>query len=719
MSKQYPGGILSKTPVTPSGPYINSTASGIWTLEDQVYWQKLGQWPNPANPAPDAQFNYVTMLLHGDGTNGAQNNTFIDSSTNNFTITRNGNTTQGSFSPYGSYCGGYFDPATTGISIVVDDSLSTNPYRLACSGTNYTIEFWVFRLPRVATYQCMHSAAGDANNFVIDSSDNLGVTSNGGTTMFTVAANTYIPVNTWTYVTLVCENTTWSLYFNGTLYGTYSGASKTYGGGGSGGIQTGGRNDMNGCGYISNFRVSSVARYSGSAFTVPTAPLAADGNTALFLCSLNRFIDASQYNSTYTITFNSTPSIQRFNSFGAGSTAYSTSVIGGSGYFDGTGDYLTTTMTGGLGSGDFTVELWVYATSIYNYITWFATTRNSTGFSCGTDANGALVWVNGVGSVTRKWDGATTAGNVIRVNSWNHVAFVRSSNLMRVYLNGVATVTTTSASSVSDSANYSNTNLSIGSLVSGGGEFPTGYLCDGRITTSALYTTTFTPPTAPLTAVSGVRLLNNYTNGAIFDNAMMNDLETVGNAQISTSVKKYGTGSLYFDGTGDYLTAPSNPAYNLGSGNFTIEFWVYPNTISIPNPDNESWLVARTDYTANTGWSVFQANQQIRFRVGNTGGTIATGNIITATTWQHIAVVRSGSTVSIYVDGTSRASGTNSSFTDASTVLVVGGITSTTGWNGDKPLNGYIDDLRITKGYARYTTTFTPPTAAFPNTGPY
>jgi hypothetical protein len=174
---------------------------------------------------------------------------------------------------------------------------------------------------------------------------------------------------------------------------------------------------------------------------------------------------------------------------------------------------------------------------------------------------------------------------------------------------------------------------------------------------------------------------------------------------------------MYFDGNGDYLTAPSNPAYNLGSGNFTIEFWVYPNTISIPNPDNESWLVARTDYTANTGWSVFQANQQIRFRVGNTGGTIATGNVITATTWQHIAVVRSGSTVSIYVDGTSQASGTNASFTDASTVLVVGGITSTTGWNGDKPLNGYIDDLRITKGVARYTANFTAPTTAFADKG--
>jgi hypothetical protein len=54
----------------------------------------------------DPFFNQTTLLLHGDGTNGAQNNTFLDSSTNNFTITRNGNTTQGTFSPFSLAAGG-------------------------------------------------------------------------------------------------------------------------------------------------------------------------------------------------------------------------------------------------------------------------------------------------------------------------------------------------------------------------------------------------------------------------------------------------------------------------------------------------------------------------------------------------------------------------------------------------------------------------------------
>jgi hypothetical protein len=710
MSKQYPGGILSKTPVTPSGPYINSTASGIWTLEDQVYWQKLGQWPNPANPAPDAQFNYVTMLLQGDGTNGAQNNTFLDSSTNNFTITRNGNTTQGSFSPYGSYWGGYFDPATTGISIVVDDSLSTNPYRLACSGTNYTIEFWVFRRPRVATYQCMHSASGDANNFIIDSSDNLGVTSNGGTTMFTVAANTYIPVNTWTYVTLVCENTTWSLYFNGTLYGTYSGASKTYGGGGSGGIQTGGRNDMNGCGYMSNFRVSSVARYSGSAFTVPTAPLAADGNTALFLCSLNRFIDASQYNSTYTITFNSTPSIQRFNSFGAGSTAYSTSVIGGSGYFDGTTDYLTTPMSTPLtlGAGDFTIECWLYGTFVGEQrpLSCLESTLNYYIYA---------IYLSGTELRFYAGDGTSyaiqmTAAGAMKPSAWNHVAVVRSGSTATMYVNGVSVATDASASVTLPAA---GTALWFGGEAYGGGyNFFNGYMTDARIVKgTAVYTAAFTPPTAPLTAITNTSILLNYTNGAIFDNAMQNDLETVGNAQISTSVKKFGTGSLAFDGTGDYLIGAPNLTGVFNTGNFTIEAWVYTTASS------GTQCVFDTRYTDSSTAGCFFGLYSSNALLFYTSASVLTGGTLSTNTWYHIAAVRSGTTVTLYLNGTSVASGTRSNSFTQNNVLIGSspGVTGST----INAFFGYIDGLRVTNGYARYTSNFSVPTAAFPNTGPY
>ena len=86
----------------------------------------------------DPQFNYVTMLLHGDGTNGAQNNTFVDSSTNNFTITRNGTPTQGIFSPYGTLWSNFFNGSSDWVRFSYSSSL------IPASGTDFTAECWVY-----------------------------------------------------------------------------------------------------------------------------------------------------------------------------------------------------------------------------------------------------------------------------------------------------------------------------------------------------------------------------------------------------------------------------------------------------------------------------------------------------------------------------------------------------------------------------------------------
>ena len=135
MSFTYPAGILSKTPVTPAGPYAEGAASGVWKLNEVAYWVKQGLWPQAGNPTPnDPYFQYVTSLLHGDGTNGGQNNTFLDSSSNAFSITRNGNTTQGSFSPYGSNWGNYFGGGSTYLT-VPNNAAYTFP-------GDFTIEIW-------------------------------------------------------------------------------------------------------------------------------------------------------------------------------------------------------------------------------------------------------------------------------------------------------------------------------------------------------------------------------------------------------------------------------------------------------------------------------------------------------------------------------------------------------------------------------------------------
>ena len=75
MSDRYPGGLITKTPVVPAGPYQDGAAPGIWTLEQQAYYAAQGLWPIAGNTDPgDPYYKYVTMLLTGNGTNGAQNN---------------------------------------------------------------------------------------------------------------------------------------------------------------------------------------------------------------------------------------------------------------------------------------------------------------------------------------------------------------------------------------------------------------------------------------------------------------------------------------------------------------------------------------------------------------------------------------------------------------------------------------------------------------------
>jgi hypothetical protein len=212
-----------------------------------------------------------------------------------------------------------------------------------------------------------------------------------------------------------------------------------------------------------------------------------------------------------------------------------------------------------------------------------------------------------------------------------------------------------------------------------------------------------------LTAISGTSLLTNFTNGAIYDNAMMNDLETVGNAQISTSVVKYGTGSIAFDGIGDTLkiTPDVNVSMNFGTGPFTFECWVYRSSAS------GQIGIADFGVSSANGWALYDEGSggNMQFRIADVDRIAVSP--IPATTWTHVAVVRVGTTVTLYVNGTSAGS-----YASASTNLIYSGIKYIGSLGGSSNMNGYIDDLRITKGYARYTANFTPPTAAFPNTGP-
>jgi hypothetical protein len=506
--------------------------------------------------------------------------------------------------------------------------------------------------------------------------------------------------NRWQHVAFVRSGSTMTFYIDGVAGGTATISGTQTGTATTNPIWIGSKdNGLAGygtAGYISNLRiVNGSPVYTTGNFTPSTTPLPDITNTVLLTCQSNRFLDTNTQVAAKTVTPSGTVSIQAFSPF-APSAAYSPSVNGGSGYFDGSGDYLTIAAGSGAvdyGTGDFNFEAWVYITG--------AATRQT--------IIASRFWLE-VGPTTMQLTAAGVAtlyaltGLSNIQSSWAHIAVSRESGTLRSFRNGVLVSTLTS-----NTTNFDTTGGTIG-IESGSLINPlTGYISNLRsVKGSAVYTAAFTPPTAPLTAITNTSLLTNFTNAGIFDNTGKNNLETVGDAQIDTTVKKYGTGSMEFDGTGDWLRLPASPDLNMSTGAATVECWLYITAaiqdyrmIVSDAANGQNYIALR---------SLSSIGTQIEITVNNTAFRIELSGAISQNTWHHLAVVRSGNTFTAYVDGASLGTGSSS----ASWNLGNGG-TFIGRWGGATAYEwpGYIDDLRITKGIARYTANFTPPTAAF------
>jgi hypothetical protein len=628
-------------------------------------------------------------------------NRFVDDSPNNFTLTRTGDVRVQNFAPFRAVTqtpntySAFFDGAGDYLSVPDSDAFSLG-------SSNFTMECWIHPTATNANFPTIAAQYGGSFFWSLDTLSIVFYLYSPGATLLSVS--NAVVLNTWSHHAVVRNANTLTYYINGTsvatiaFTGSVTDSTKLLTIGNSG--EGAGYTSYPFTGYISNFRlVKGTAVYTAN-FTPSTQPLTAIANTSLLTCQNPTFVDNSTNRFAVTAVGNSQPSMVNPLGFTFASGGYSAVNHSGSIYFDGSGDFLTLPANNSFatGTGDFTIEGWIYVTDL-SAIRCICGTRTTpdttTGWNLAVLTNGSMQIYDNTGYA------ATGAGSVV-VNTWCHFAFVRQSNVFYSYING------TQRASTANTRNWTQNTFWIGA--NGGSTEPfAGYMSDIRfVKGQARYTSSFAPPIAPVQPVQNTVLLVNGTSAAITDATTKNVLETVGDVRVSTAVSKFGGSSMNFDGAGDVLKSVPSITNVLSSGNFTIEFWLYPtNTSSAYRA-----LVSSENYPGTAGgWSLYQNGTSIEFWITSVGSaTINAISAIAAGTWQHLALSRSSGTLRLFVNGTSVGSVSNStSFTGQQ--IWIGDNNSSGG--GLYFYNGYMQDLRITTGAARYTANFTPPATPF------
>lgn len=195
-------------------------------------------------------------------------------------------------------------------------------------------------------------------------------------------------------------------------------------------------------------------------------------------------------------------------------------------------------------------------------------------------------------------------------------------------------------------------------------------------------------------------------------------VSAIANAQVDTVEKKFGSGSALFDGTGDYLEVPDSPDWDYVNGDFTLDFWV--NLHSKTGGDLNNWpgFISQNEAGTHSVRFAMYPTDILYFYVVNNSTILwyfQTPFNATLDTWYHVAVVRSGSTPYIFIDGVSQSLTINTPLSETpmpalAAPLQIGGAVM----GVDKYLvNGWMDEVRVSKGVARWTSNFTPPTTEY------
>jgi len=617
---------------------------------------------------------YTTLLVTATSISG--NTNITDSSTNNHTITVNGNAYAGTFSPYrhGGYST-YFDG--NGDYINVGSAIVPTAY-----DTDYTIEMWIYPTTTGSREDIFNQYAASASGRMainINTDATISFFQNGLSPAETKSSA--ISANNWYHLAVVNSSGTRSFYVNGSLIGTATGTVSMY----SGNTEIGRLGDVGSnyfTGYITDVRVVNGTAVYTSSFTPPTGRLTAVANTSLLTCHLPYIADGSS--SPQSITLYGNPSTKPFAPFD--NLEYATTDHGGSVYFGASSSYLyAPTGEVALGSGDFTAEVWLYPNSVQsgiyggNIMDWRSGGNAYANIPTWSLTNGiAMEWRHNAGA-----SALISASSNLTYNAWNHCVVERSGTTITMYLNGKSVGSVTN--------NSDNLTVQRFRINDSQGSYSTfGYFSDTRITIgSAVYGSEFTPPTAPLSSTGSVLHVKG-TDASIIDKSQASNLKLVGNTTGSTAQAKFAnTKSMYFDGTGDSVFVPYESIPSFGIIEFTIEGWIYMNNLTGHQLIVDKWVSGNSQgfqfYYRSTGTSLtFYAGNAIVVQDPS-------GSTISAQTWHHVAVTRdSGANVRLYVDGLKKAQSFSPVSLDNTLPLRLGASATSTNY-----FNGYMQDVKL------------------------
>jgi hypothetical protein len=639
----------------------------------------------------DANASSLVLAIPMDGANNGT--TFTDESANikgsgsAKSITRNGDTktvtTVSKF--YGS--SGYFDGSGDTLSCADSDDWYF-------SSGNSTAECWVY--PTASPNQPILMGQWDgvgggtglswAMMLSNDSNRYLRalISSTGSGVDFDLVSSTSLGLNQWNHCAFVRNGSTFTLYLNGVSVASTTNSNALFNATNSLtiGASSNGSQPFNG--YLQDLRIyKGLAKYTSN------------------------FIPFGNPNTTPTGAF----------------PIYNTKDVGGSLTFNGSNQFVSNTLPnlGISGNAAITLSCWFYTSA-----SSFATLLSYGGGAAAGDTFSLIVDANGVISVHfNGGNGTLSSSNVFLPNTWNNFTATKTpgaaNTTTKLYLNGIEL---TISSSTTITPNFIPNVLNVGRWV----DATYGFFYPGRISQVSIYNRALSAAEVaqnynalksryliqyidPYYPYVSLLLRNSFTD----ESPSPKTITTSGTASITTTAGQWkysGSAFSLTKSTSSYIQAgvANDSAFDFGSGDFTIEAWINPSVVSGYNA-----VVGTTAGPYNAeGWGIYVTSGQLSFNVYSNTSTatfIITGGTITLNSYSHIAVTRSGSTIRSFINGTLVTSGSLSGAlvtTNAYSKFLRVGFQSYT--DGVFDYAGFIDDLRITKGVARYTANFTPPT---------